>query len=143
MSLIKWSPVFESLNDMEKVFGEYSPSQGRSENSFMPAIDMYEDSKNVIIETELIGINPENVEVSINNNLVTIKGESEKKSEVEDKNYYRKEIKRGAFYRTIQLPGSVLTDSAVASVDKGVLKISIPKKNETNAKILKIKVNNE
>lgn len=104
----------------------------------MPAIDMYEDKDNVIVETELAGIEPENVTVSIENDILTIKGSAEKKSEVEDKNYYRKEIRRGSFYRSIPLPTHVIGDKASASAEDGVLKISIPKAAESKPKNIKI-----
>jgi HSP20 family protein len=138
MSLIKWSPVFDSFEDMDKAFNDFMPMARSGNNPFMPAIDMYEDKNNVIIETQLAGINPEQVSISIENDTLIIKGESEKKSEVEDKNYYRKEIKRGSFYRSIQLPAHVAGDEAIATADDGVLKISIPKKNDEGKKTIKI-----
>lgn len=138
MSIIKWSPVFDSFEDMDKAFNEFMPGLRHGENSFMPAIDMYEDNANVIVETQLAGINPENVSISIENDTLTIRGESEKKSEVEDKNYYRKEIKRGSFFRSIQLPVHVIGDKAIATADDGVLKISIPKKALENPRTIKI-----
>lgn len=138
MPLIKWSPFLEPLEEMDKAFHDFMPVVRRGQESFMPAIDMYEDKDNVVIETELSGIDPENVAVSIENDVLTIKGQSEKKSEVEDKNYYRKEIRRGSFYRSIPLPTHVSGDKAKASAEDGVLKISIPKAPEAKPKTIKI-----
>lgn len=140
MSLIKWSPFFSDIDDMEKMFNDYLPvlrSQGK--NTFVPAVDMYEDKDNVIVETQLAGIDPDKVDISIENDVLCIKGEGEKKSEVEDKNYYRKEIRRGSFYRSIQLPAHVVGDKANAIAEDGVLKISIPKAPETKPRTIKIK----
>ena len=139
MSLIKWTPFLEPFEEMNKMLEEW-PGYGISKrpDNFMPAIDMYEDADNVIVETQLAGIDPEKVSVSIENDVLVIKGENEKKSEVEDKNYYRKEIRRGSFYRSIQLPTHVLDDEAKASAEDGVLKIMIPKAPEASPKAIKI-----
>ncbi|OGF28018.1 hypothetical protein A2331_02825 [Candidatus Falkowbacteria bacterium RIFOXYB2_FULL_34_18] len=137
-SLIKWSPFFDSFEDVDKIFSELAPTM-RNNLGFMPAIDMYEDKDNVIVETQLAGIDPDKVDISIENDVLCIKGESEKKSEVEEKNYYKKEIRRGSFYRNIPLPAHVVGEKASAVAEDGVLKISIPKAIETKPKTIKIK----
>ncbi|MCK5060966.1 Hsp20/alpha crystallin family protein [Candidatus Parcubacteria bacterium] len=138
MAMIKWSPFLdmEPFEEMEKMLDTWP---GRGRGGFTPAIDMYEDKDNVIVETQLAGIDPEKVNISIENDVLCVKGESEKKSEVEDKNYYRKEIRRGGFYRSIQLPAHVLGDEASAAAEDGVLKITIPKAPELKPKTIKIK----
>lgn len=138
MSLIKWTPFFPEFDDMEKMMGEMLPAVRGNQFGFTPAIDMYEDKDNVIVETQLGGIDPEKVDISIENNVLTIKGESEKKSEVEDKNYYRKEIRRGSFYRSVPLPTKVEGDRASAESGDGILKITIPKASEAKPKTIKI-----
>lgn len=138
MSLIKWTPMFDPFEDMDKVFSDFSPALSGRKSLFVPAVDMYEEKDNVIVETELAGIDPDKVDISIENDMLVIKGEGEKKSEVEDKNYYRKEIRRGSFYRSIALPTHVDGDKATAVAESGVLKISIPKLNEVKAKTIKI-----
>lgn len=110
----------------------------RGDKGYTPAIDMYEDKNNVIVETQLAGIDPDKVDISIENDVLSVKGESEKKSEVEDKNYYRKEIRHGSFYRSVPLPTHVLGDQATATAEDGVLKISIPKAPESKPKQIKI-----
>jgi len=137
MSLIKWSPFFDSFDEFENIFN-YPTTVKNSKNSFVPAIDMYEDNDKVVVETQLAGIDPEKVSVSIEHDVLCIRGEGEKKSEVEDKNYYRKEIRRGSFYRSIQLPAHVDGDKATAKAVDGVLKISIPKAQELKPKTIKI-----
>jgi HSP20 family protein len=137
--LIKWSPFFDSFEDADKILSDFMPVNRSSQAGFVPAIDMYEDKDNVIVETQLAGIDPEKVDISIENDVLTIKGEGEKKSEVEDKNYYKKEIRRGSFYRNIPLPAHVVGDKASAAAEDGVLKISVPKAPETKPKTIKIK----
>lgn len=138
MSIIKWAPFFSEFDDMEKTMESMLPSVRGNQFGFTPAVDMYEDRENIIVETQLGGIDPEKVDISIENNVLTIKGESEKKSEVEDKNYYRKEIRRGSFYRSIPLPTKVDGESASAINEEGILRISIPKAAEVKPKTIKI-----
>ena len=139
-NIIKWSPFFDGFEDADKMFSEFVPMVRRTDSAgFVPAIDMYEDKDNLIVETQLAGIDPEKVSIAIENDVLTIKGESEKKSEVEDKNYYRKEIRRGSFYRSVPLPAHVAGDKASAIAENGVLKISVPKTSEIKAKSIKVK----
>jgi HSP20 family protein len=123
---------------MDKMMESMLPAVRGNQFGFTPAVDMYEDKDNIVIETQLGGIDPEKVDISIENNVLTIKGESEKKSEVDDKNYYRKEIRRGAFYRSIPLPTKVDGEAASAVNEDGVLKITVPKASEVKPKTIKI-----
>lgn len=138
MSLIKWTPFFPEYDDMDKMMSEMLPAVRGEQYGFTPALDMYEDKDNVIVETQLGGINPDKVNISIENNVLTIKGESEKKSEIDEKNYYRKEIRRGAFFRTVSLPTKVDGDKASAVNEDGILKITVPKVPEVKPKTIKI-----
>ena len=135
MSLIKWTPFIEPswVNDFDRMI----EGVGQGFN-FTPAVDVYQDKDNVFVETPLAGIDPEKVDISIENDVLTIKGENEKKTEVEEKDYYRKEVRRGSFFRSIQLPAHVLGDKAEAGYDNGVLKITIPKAPEAKPKKIKI-----
>lgn len=137
MSLIKWTPFFDSFDEMDGNFRGLVPAIRGSE-SFMPAIDMYEDKDSVIVETQLAGIDPEKVDISIENDVLSIKGEGEKQHEIDEKNYYRKEIRRGSFFRSIALPTHVEGEKAKAVAEAGVLKIIIPKLQEPKANKIKI-----
>lgn len=138
MSLIKWTPFFSDFDDMDKMMESMLPTVRGNQFGFTPAVDMYEDKDNIVIETQLGGIDPDKVDISIENNVLSIKGESEKKSEVDDKNYYRKEIRRGSFYRSIPLPTKVDGEHAHAVNEDGILKITIPKAPEVKPKTIKI-----
>ena len=139
MALIKWAPFLEPFEEMDNFFSDFMPVRRGQKHGFMPAVDVYEDKDNVIVESELAGVDPDKVDVSIENDVLIIKGEGEKKSEVEDKNYYRKEIRSGSFYRSIPLPTHVLGDKASAEAKDGVLKISIPKAAEAKPKKIAIR----
>jgi len=138
MSIIKWTPFFPEFDDMEKAMESMLPAVRGNQYGFTPAIDMYEDHDNVVVETQLGGIDSNKIDISIENNILTIKGESEKKSEIDEKNYYRKEIRRGSFYRTITLPTKVDGDKATAVNEDGILKITVPKVSEVKPKTIKI-----
>jgi len=135
MPIVKWSPSFEPFEDMEKFMQEHS-GQG-----FAPAIDVYETEKEVVVEVPLAGINPEDVEISIENDVLSIKGETKKESVVDDKNYYRKEVRSGSFFRSVALPAHVVSGKAEAESIEGMLKITITKATESKPKTIKVKVN--
>mgnify|MGYP003395814286 FL=1 len=137
--IIKWAPFLEPFEDMDKMFENLMPARSGL-TGYMPAVDVYQDKDNVYVETQLAGIDPEKVDISIENDVLTIKGESEKKSEVEDKNYYRKEIRRGSFYRSVPLPSHVMGEKASAEAVNGILKIAVPKAPEAKPKMIKIKM---
>ena len=138
MPIIKWTPFLEPFEDMNKMFDDYMPARGGF-TGLIPAVDVYQDKDKVYVETQLAGIDPEKVDISIENDVLIIKGENEKKSEVEDKNYYRKEIRRGSFYRSVPMPTHVIGEKASAEAVNGILKISVPKAAETKPKTIKIK----
>lgn len=139
MSLIKWTPLLSDFSEFEKEFNNMLPALKGSKLGFTPAIDIYEDKNNIVVETQLAGIDPEKVNISIDNNTLCIKGESEKKSEIDEKNYYRKEIRQGSFYRSIPLPTEVNHDKAEAITEDGILKITLPKAHKSKSKNIKIK----
>ena len=130
MPIIKYEP----FEEMEKFFEDHA------RHGFAPAIDVYETKEDVVVETSLAGVDPENVDISIENDVLIIKGETKKESEVDEKNYYRKEVSAGSFFRSISLPTHVLGDKAKAESKEGMLKITIPKAPESKAKTIKIQI---
>ena len=139
MSLIRWSPFFEPFDEMEKRFFPDLPRMAGADG-FIPAVDVYETKDAVMVESPLPGVDPDKVDIAIDNDVLTIRGESEKKSEVEEKDYYRKEVRHGSFYRQVALPTPVEGDKAEAVIEKGMLKVSIPKRSGGKAKTIKINV---
>lgn len=108
--------------------------------AFSPALDMYEENNAIIVESLLAGINPEDVEVSVDKGILTIQGKSSKEHEVEEKNYYHKETRSGSFFRQILLPTQVLAEEVTAEFDNGILKIELPKQKQAKSKKINIKV---
>ncbi len=132
MQLIKWSPMFDEEDDFFN-FPMIRPTN-------VPSLDIYQDKDNVYAKVALPGIDPEKINISIENNILTLESSVEKKSEIDEKNYYRKEIRYGSFRRNVQLPTQVEGDKAEAEYEKGILTISIPKKEEVKSKKIAVKV---
>jgi HSP20 family protein len=130
--LIQWSP----MGDMNKFFDE--GFWGGTD--FTPAVDIYQDKDNVIVETPLAGIDPEKVDISIENDVLTISGKTEEKKEVKREDYYRKEVREGSFSRSVILPMPVKANLAEARSEKGMLKIVIPKAEEAKPRKIMVKV---
>lgn len=139
MSLIRWTPFLdlEPFEEMDRFFTGLPVSRSAA---FVPSLDVYQDKDNVIVEAPLAGIKPENVNIVIANDVLTIEGKVEKKSEVDEKNYWRQEVRFGSFHRSVALPLSVNGDKAKAEYEDGVLKITIPKEEKAKAKTVKVEI---
>lgn len=133
--IINWTPGFP-FRDLDKIFDEGV----WSDVDFTPAIDVYQDKDNVIVETPLPGVDPEKVDITIENDVLTISGKSEDTHEVKREDYYRKEVRKGSFSRSVILPMSVKADQAEAHSEKGILKVTIPKAEEAKPKKIAVKV---
>jgi HSP20 family protein len=138
MAIIKWTPIFDPFQEMDKMLS--NNWMGNQLASFVPAMDIYQTPNSVMIETPLAGIDPAEVSIQIENDVLTIEGKSEKKSEIEEEKYWRKEVQYGSFHRSVALPASVQADGATAVYENGVLKIEIPKKEEIKPKTVKIEI---
>ena len=139
MAMIKWTPWQDPFAEFEKMLQEW-PGYTNVQ-SFVPAVDVYQDNDNVFVEAPLPGIDIKDVNISVANDVLTIEGSREHKSEVDENNYYRKEVRYGSFHRTIALPASVNGDKAEAEYKDGILKIVIPKEEKTKPKKISIKTN--
>lgn len=130
-SIIHWSP----MRELDRFFDEDVWSRG-----FAPAVDIRQDKDNVIVDFQLPAIDPDKVNITIENDVLTVSGASEDEREVKREDYYRKEISRGEFSRSIILPMKVSGDRAEASYEKGILTITIPKAEEVKPKRIAVKV---
>jgi len=141
MALIKWTPMIEPFEDMDKWFDNWSGGLSAGQGGgFAPAIDIWQDKDNIYAETPLPGIDPQKVNISIENDVLTIEGRQEKKTEVDEKNYYRKEVRCGSFHRAVALPTAVSGEKASAAYEDGILKITIPKEERAKPKTIKVAV---
>lgn len=104
----------------------------------MPAVDVYETGDKVVVKAAVPGIKPEELEVTITGDLLTIKGEFKAEEKVEKANYLRQERRYGAFCRQVGLPSGINADKAQASFENGVLTLELPKVEEAKAKTIKV-----
>lgn len=138
--LVRWNPfheIFRIDRDFQGLVGDFF---GQSDLDWRPAVDVYEDPEKIVVEAELPGINPENVDVSVDKDKLIIKGSVVSEKRAEKKNFLRAERTKGSFMRSFMLPSSVEFDKILASYNKGVLTISIPKRPENVPRKVDVKV---
>lgn len=133
-----WDP-FKEMEEMMGRFPSIAGMPGRLKN-FVPAMDVYQTKDAVVVETPLAGVDPKHIDVSVENGILTVQGQTKKEHEVEEKNYYRKEIRGGSFYRQVALPVSVKEGDISAEFADGVLKIVCPKAAPSKAKRVNVKI---
>jgi HSP20 family protein len=149
-----WRPftdVSRWERDMDRMMEDFFGRRARSwwpENWFRreemdvraPALDVFEDKDDVVVKAELPGMDKENIEVNLTDNMLTIKGEKKKQEEIKEENYYRSERSYGSFVRSVELPKAVHSDKVKASFKNGILEVRAPKTEEAKAKEIKVKV---
>lgn len=137
MAIIPWEP----FQDLEKFFEDEDlfPVIPLRKSGF-PAVDVSEDEKNVYVEMPLAGVKPSDVEISVEDNILTAKGKIEEEKEEKKKNYWMKEIRKGAFERVVTLPTEVKAEKAATELKNGMLKITLPKVEVKKAKKVQVKV---
>ena len=135
MALIRWEPVAELnsiQNEMNRLFNTFfeQPAPGRGNGGarrWMPAMDLVETADHYVLRADLPGLSDEDVNVQLEDNMLTISGERKAEHESEQEGYYRLERAFGAFSRSLTLPDGVEPDGVQAHFDRGVLEIRIPK----------------
>ena len=140
--LTRWDPFRELtvLQDrMNRLFQDFAPrgEQELTAGNFVPPVDIYEDEQGISVKAELPGVDPKDVDVRVENNTLTIKGE--RKFEKEE-NFHRIERRYGSFVRSFTLPNTVDTDNVKADYDNGVLTIRLLKRAEAKPKQIKVNV---
>ena len=106
----------------------------------MPSIDVYEEKDSVVVKAELPGMTKEDIEVNLEGENLTIKGEKKEDTEVKEDNYYRRERSYGSFLRTVALPSEVKQDEVKASFKDGILEIRMPKTEAAKKKSVSVKI---
>ena len=116
--------------DPSKVFNQFLPKNYQDfweRKGFGPSIDMQETEKEIIIKADLPGMDLEDLDITVNEQAVQLKGELKQEENREEKGYHMTERRYGSFFRTIQLPSEVISGQAIANYKNGVLKLTIPK----------------
>jgi HSP20 family protein len=128
-----WGPASGSLATRG---GEESLLSG----SFMPAVDVYEDENRIVLKVEAPGVDQKDIDIRVENNILTIHGERKLEKEEKEENFQRIERRYGSFTRSFTLPNSVDTDNVSADYENGVLKISLTKRAEAKPKQIKVHI---
>ncbi len=132
-------PLADFRREMDRLFDRFFEAPSLDfETSFSPNIEVSENEKNYVVKAELPGLDDKDVEVSLDDNVLTIKGEKKEEKEDRKKNAYYREISYGSFYREIPFQHEIDEDKVEAKFKKGVLKITLPKKHSTQSKSIKI-----
>lgn len=148
MALTRWAPFSELTrmrDEMDRMFEQFFPGERREGGreltpmGWTPSIDMYEQDGNLVVDAELPGVKKEDVEISVEDSTLTIRGEMKREEEHKEEGSYRMERHWGRFMRSIPLPTPVKQEQAKAKFEEGVLHITLPKAEE-EAKGKKIQV---
>ena len=148
MSIMKWRPrrdLVSIRDEMNNLFDSFfsgwpEPRKGLLEGEWAPSIDVAETEDEITVTAELPGVKQEEVDITIADDVLTLKGEKKEEKEVKEKNYHRIERSYGSFQRSIALPTGVQADKAKATYKAGILKITVPKVEEAKPKQIKIDV---
>lgn len=139
MAIIRWDPFKDvvTLRDkMNRLFEDAARGEEKDmiTSSWSPAVDIYETEGELILSAEIPGVDEKDIEIKIEDNTLSIKGERRFEKETREENYHRIERSYGSFYRSFSLPGTVDQEHIEARHEAGVLKIHMPKKPEPKPK---------
>jgi len=149
-SLIRWEPFreFATLSDrMNRLFGETGRSlpawpteEGLTTGVWNPPVDVFETNESIVLKADLPEVSKEDVDISVQGNVLTIRGERKREEEVKEKDFYRMERSHGVFTRSFTLPGTVDPEKIEAGFSSGVLTVTLPKREESKPKQIRVKV---
>lgn len=145
MNIVRWEPFREmtSLRDaMDRLFEDSFvrvPRLWPASGTWELPVDMHQTADELVVKASLPGFKPEEVDISISDGAINIKGEHKEEQAVEEEDYFYKERRYGAFSRSLPLPVKVKSDKAEAVFEDGVLTLTLPKAEEIKPKQIKVK----
>jgi len=146
-ALSRWDPFSELLDmrrEMDRLFGSFfggtPAAMAAAEGVWAPAVDIQETKDGFVVEAELPGMKQEEIQITIVDNTLTLKGERKREQEVREDGYTRVERAYGTFQRALALPSVVDANKVRAKYKDGVLTIELPKKEEAKPKEIKVQV---
>lgn len=145
MSITRWDPFHHLASFQDQMNRIFEPSfRGRWEESpltaWVPNVDIYETENDLVLKADLPDVNEKDIDVRVENNLLTIRGERKFEQKVKEENYLRMERTYGAFSRSFSLPATVNNEGIKAEYKNGVLTVELPKRAEAKPKQVKINV---
>src|SRR3954465_1426198 len=145
MSITRYDPFRELRLLQDEVNRLFSSNvsrafddEGLMRGAWNPQVDIYENKDQIVLEAELPGMNREDFDLSIENNVLTLRGERKFEKKDDNDNYHRVERSYGSFTRSFTLPQTVSSEGAVAEYKNGVLRVSLPKREEVKARKIQI-----
>jgi HSP20 family protein len=142
----RWEQPFRGAATLQeqinRIFGEGVGHAGEESNltPWAPAVDIYETQNELVVKADLPDVNPQDLDIRVENNILTIRGERKFESKVNEDNYLRIERAYGSFSRSFSLANSVKSDAIKADYQNGVLTLSLPKREEAKPKQIKVTV---
>ncbi|MBX7257086.1 MAG: Hsp20/alpha crystallin family protein [Candidatus Hydrogenedentes bacterium] len=149
MALVRWKDKgeltpFSALRDIEnqfsRLFGELNRDFGPFDRVWSPTVDLKETDDAYALEADLPGLKKEDIDLTVVDNLVTIKGSRKHEAETKEKGYHRVERRYGSFERSFEIPGGFDAEKIKAHYEDGVLKVTLPKREEAKPKQIEVKV---
>ncbi|HTK81562.1 MAG TPA: Hsp20/alpha crystallin family protein [Bacteroidota bacterium] len=158
MTLIKWNPMRDvtAWHPVHNLASEFTTMQREIDRMFdrfrggvvdedggtvwMPAVDIIERQNDYLVKLEVPGVDKKDVKITVQDDILTVRGEKKQGSEQKDENYHRVERSYGTFQRSFTLPTSVKSEAIEASYDNGVLSLTLPKAEESKPKQIEVKV---
>ena len=132
MAIIRWDP-FREMTNFEDQFNRLwrgVADGGKRQESWLPAVDVFDTKDAVVLKAELAGMRPDDIQIEVEDNVLTIKGERRFEEKVDEDRYYRVERRFGSFQRSLALPQGVKADDIQASYEDGILEVRVPKAEE-------------
>jgi HSP20 family protein len=144
-AITRWGriPNFNALQDqVNKLFDSSFHGQGENSaiTSWAPAVDVYETENELVLKADLPGVDEKAIDVRVENNMLTVRGERQFETKVKEDNYLRVERTYGSFSRSFGLPNTVNTEAISAEYKNGVLTVQLPKRAESKPKQVKVNV---
>jgi len=145
MAIVRYDPFRDLRTLQEEVNRLFSTNmtrafddEGIARGAWAPSVDIYENKDQIVLEAELPGMKQEDFDLSIENNVLTLRGERKFEKTDETDNYHRVERSYGAFTRSFTLPQTVSAEGANAEYNNGVLRVTLPKREETKARRIQV-----
>jgi HSP20 family protein len=139
MAIIRWDP-FREMTQAQSQFNRLMDQVwGGRQESWLPAVDVFDTKEAVVLKAELAGMDPDDIQIEVEDNVLTIKGERKFQETVDDERYHRIERRFGSFQRSLAMPQGVKANEIVAGYEDGVLTVSVPKAEEEKPKRIEVK----
>jgi len=142
MTISRWYPIREvaSLQDrVNTLFQDFAGDNGTvTAAAFAPAVDVFENGEKVVLKLDIPGIKEEDLDIRVENQTLSVRGERKFENEEKEENFHRIERRYGSFFRSFSLPTTVDTDNVAATYEAGVLKLELKKKTSAQPKQIKI-----